>query len=175
MDKVKIYLQELGFSLSEISNAKPQEKLRLISEYYNFGPLPRFNNKQSKKILIEFVESESKNLETFSRIYESYLIKKYGIPPGMDAHDLVICNLPSHKFYKTPEWRSLRYKALLTFGNKCFACGRTPKNGVCIHVDHILPRSINPELSLSINNLQILCEDCNLAKSNTDTTNWMDK
>jgi 5-methylcytosine-specific restriction endonuclease McrA len=75
-------------------------------------------------------------------------------------------------FYKTPEWRDVRYKALVRFGKKCQACGET--NGY-IHVDHILPRSKYPERELDIENLQVLCEACNIGKSNTDTTDWRDK
>ena len=75
-------------------------------------------------------------------------------------------------FYKTREWRDVRYKALVGFGKKCQACGET--SGY-IHVDHILPRSKYPERELDIENLQVLCEACNIGKSNTDTTDWRDK
>lgn len=70
-------------------------------------------------------------------------------------------------FYKTPEWRTLRYRVLRKYGFKCGACGRTKEHGVVLHVDHIKPRSNFPELQLEESNLQILCEDCNLGKSNT--------
>jgi hypothetical protein len=76
------------------------------------------------------------------------------------------------EFYKTREWRDVRYKALVKFGKKCQACGET--SGY-IHVDHILPRSKHPDRELDINNLQVLCEACNIGKSNTDTTDWRDK
>ena len=76
------------------------------------------------------------------------------------------------EFYKTREWRDVRYKALVKFGKKCQACGET--SGY-IHVDHILPRSKYPDRELDINNLQVLCEACNIGKSNTDTTDWRDK
>ena len=76
------------------------------------------------------------------------------------------------EFYKTREWRDVRYKALVKFGKKCQACGET---GGYIHVDHILPRSKYPGRELDINNLQVLCEACNIGKSNTDTTDWRDK
>ncbi|MFC6439812.1 HNH endonuclease [Bowmanella sp. JS7-9] len=33
-----------------------------------------------------------------------------------------------------------------------------------LHVDHVKPRAKFPELALDINNLQILCETCNLGK-----------
>lgn len=75
-------------------------------------------------------------------------------------------------FYRTREWRDVRYKALVKYGKKCQCCGET---GGYIHVDHILPRSLYPEKELSLENLQILCEACNMGKSNTDTTDWRDK
>lgn len=89
-----------------------------------------------------------------------------------DVHEMVISNLPSSKFYQTREWRDLRYSALIKYGNRCACCGSAPKHGVMLHVDHIKPRSIYPEYALCIDNLQILCEACNIAKSNTDETKW---
>lgn len=55
-------------------------------------------------------------------------------------------------------------------------CGRSPKiHGVVIHVDHIKPRSKFPELALDVNNLQILCEDCNVGKLNRFETDYRTK
>lgn len=76
-------------------------------------------------------------------------------------------------FYESEEWRNIRYKAIKKHGACCLACGRNYKeHGIVIHVDHILPRSKYPELELSLDNLQILCRDCNLGKRNTDETDW---
>jgi hypothetical protein len=80
--------------------------------------------------------------------------------------------VPSDIFFKSEEWRQLRYKALKKHGGKCQLCGKTRKDGIKLHVDHIKPRSKFPALSLDIDNLQILCEDCNLGKSNKDDTDW---
>lgn len=67
------------------------------------------------------------------------------------------------RFLRTLEWRRLRYAVLRKFGHACMSCGaRAPE--VQIHVDHIKPRSRFPELALDINNLQVLCEVCNLGK-----------
>lgn len=66
-------------------------------------------------------------------------------------------------FYKTKEWRTLRFVVLRKFGFKCLGCGRGPDKCV-LHVDHIKPRIAYPELELDLNNLQVLCEDCNLGK-----------
>ena len=58
------------------------------------------------------------------------------------------------------------------YGNKCSCCGASSSDDVTLHVDHIKPRSTNPELSLDINNLQILCEPCNIGKINQWDTDW---
>ena len=76
-------------------------------------------------------------------------------------------------FYKSPEWRELRVKVLQRNGCSCMMCGRNPReHGVVVHVDHIKPRSKYPNLSLDINNLQVLCEDCNVGKSNKYNTDY---
>lgn len=78
-------------------------------------------------------------------------------------------------FYQTWAWKSLRYQALKKYGARCMVCGATPESGAVICVDHIKPRSKFPELSLDINNLQVLCTDCNMGKSNWDETDWRNK
>lgn len=76
------------------------------------------------------------------------------------------------EFYRSFEWRSLRYKVLSDNGGKCCLCGRSRKDGVILHVDHIIPLSKNWSKRLDINNLQVLCEDCNMGKSNKDNIDW---
>jgi 5-methylcytosine-specific restriction endonuclease McrA len=72
-------------------------------------------------------------------------------------------------FYETREWKELRYLALRTYGPMCQLCGATKTE---LHVDHIKPRSKFPELQLKLDNLQILCRDCNLGKSNLYADDW---
>lgn len=66
-------------------------------------------------------------------------------------------------FYFSREWRELRYRVLRSSNKSCQCCLAKNKP---LHVDHIKPISKFPELKLDINNLQVLCEDCNLGKSN---------
>ncbi len=80
--------------------------------------------------------------------------------------------LGSNEFLNTHDWKKLRMQALMKFGNSCQCCGRGVAEGAKICVDHIRPRKLFPELSLSINNLQILCFDCNEGKGNIFVTNW---
>jgi 5-methylcytosine-specific restriction endonuclease McrA len=71
-------------------------------------------------------------------------------------------------FYRTKAWRELRLSILLASDCSCKICGNTSEKGAILHVDHIKPRSLYPELALDESNLQVLCEDCNIAKSNND-------
>jgi 5-methylcytosine-specific restriction endonuclease McrA len=75
-------------------------------------------------------------------------------------------------FYHSKDWLFLRYEALKKLPKKCACCAKTEGE---MHVDHIKPRSKYPELELDFNNLQILCRDCNLGKSNLDETDWRNK
>lgn len=75
-------------------------------------------------------------------------------------------------FYLSPEWRQLRYKVLKKNQGRCQCCGSTAADGKKMHVDHIKPRSKFPKLSLCEENMQLLCEDCNLGKGAWDDTDW---
>ena len=79
---------------------------------------------------------------------------------------------PAGDFYASREWASVRYAALLKADGRCACCGASRNDGAVMHVDHIKPRSKFPELALSIENLQVLCNLCNVAKSNVDMTRW---
>jgi len=78
-------------------------------------------------------------------------------------------NKPVNGFYETRQWQGLRYQVIRKYGRTCMACGTTTGE---MHVDHIKPRSLYPNLELAFDNLQILCRACNLGKSNKDDTDW---
>jgi hypothetical protein len=60
-------------------------------------------------------------------------------------------------------WR-LRALVLMRDGARCQFCGRGPDDNVRLHVDHVKPWSKGGETVLE--NLQILCQECNIGKSN---------
>ena len=62
-------------------------------------------------------------------------------------------------------WR-LRALVLMRDGARCQLCGATPQDGVKLHVDHI--KSWIKGGETVIENLQILCQRCNIGKSNLD-------
>ena len=74
-------------------------------------------------------------------------------------------------FLHFSEWKQLRYEVLATRGRNGECCGRGPGDAgrsgrVRIEVAHIKPISKFWTLRLDVNNLQVLCRDCNTGKSN---------
>ena len=59
----------------------------------------------------------------------------------------------------------LKVQVLMRDGNRCRLCGVECNDGLHnVHFDHIIPWSKGGETTLD--NLQVLCSDCNLAKGN---------
>ncbi|MDX9707335.1 MAG: HNH endonuclease [Azospira sp.] len=81
-------------------------------------------------------------------------------------------DVSSKDFLATFEWRRVRMMALKKYGPRCMCCGATPEHGAVMNVDHIKPRRMFPQLALDIDNLQILCGECNHGKGNWDMTDW---
>ena len=69
-----------------------------------------------------------------------------------------------HTTKREPSAR-LKVQVLMRDGNRCRLCGVECNDGLHnIHFDHIIPWSKGGETTLD--NLQVLCSDCNLAKGN---------
>lgn len=69
-----------------------------------------------------------------------------------------------HKTNREPSAR-LKVQVLMRDGNRCRLCGVECNDGLHnIHFDHIIPWSKGGDTTLD--NLQVLCSDCNLAKGN---------
>lgn len=60
----------------------------------------------------------------------------------------------------------MRWLVMERDNHRCCMCGRSPANtpGVKLEIDHIIPWSKGGETTF--NNLQVLCRECNLGKSN---------
>lgn len=81
-------------------------------------------------------------------------------------------SMASREFYLCDAWKKLRYRALQVCGATCQCCGAKQRDGFTMHVDHVKPRFKYPELQLDLNNLQVLCSDCNVGKGAWDETDW---
>lgn len=82
------------------------------------------------------------------------------LPPNEDRVDVI-----QQRGGRDPNLRQ-RFRVLKRDGFKCQSCGRSPATtaGVHLHVDHIVPWS-NGGATID-DNLQTLCEHCNIGKSN---------
>jgi len=74
---------------------------------------------------------------------------------------------------KTRVMPAIRWQVFQRDQWKCVSCGRGSHDGAILHVDHILPRSRGGLDTLD--NLQTLCDICNIGKSNKDATNLRNK
>lgn len=83
------------------------------------------------------------------------------VPQQLPQHDRP---LPQHKTARAISWR-LRFLVMRRDDFKCCGCGRSPamQPGLVLHVDHVHPWSRGGETV--IENLQTLCEQCNIGKS----------
>ena len=80
----------------------------------------------------------------------------------------------SHRqFYSSLAWKRLRYRVLQERGLKCECCGATKDDArLVMNVDHIKPIKTHWNLRLEMDNLQVLCSDCNRGKGSADQTDW---
>jgi 5-methylcytosine-specific restriction endonuclease McrA len=155
-----------------------------------FGENPVGHVKEISRMLIEklnipYVQSNVK-IETFVSSWVRQ--NRADLAPLLKNSVTRIKNLPVKKtlnylenrddFYKSWDWRTLRMQALKIHGPKCQCCGATRQSinmsgdNAVICVDHIEPLSKRWDLRLSLSNLQILCDECNMGKGSWDKTDW---
>jgi len=73
---------------------------------------------------------------------------------------------PPKRSGRSPSWR-LRHLVMKRDGFRCCHCGSSPATspGVSLHIDHIVPWAKGGDTT--IDNLQTLCEKCNIGKSDS--------
>lgn len=152
------YILNGGYFLGDIIPTHLNKKSPIPSEIESkLNCIKSFEKKHFKK--------EFKKKEKMKRIQEK--AKK-----NIERRNWSEYHIKTREFYSSSEWKRLRYIILKEQGGRCQCCGRSAKDGVVLHVDHIVPLSKDWSKRLDKNNLQILCEDCNLGKSNTDSIDW---
>ena len=98
-----------------------------------------------------------------------YLISGFYLDNLLEVHRRKWNNIGNGKTKKrkkngrTPFTKSIRHEVFKRDKYRCVECGAT-KEKRCLHIDHIIPVSRGGTDELD--NLQTLCEGCNLAKKN---------
>ena len=109
-----------------------------------------------------------------SRFNETQAARRLGITYRALRHRLQRLREWSEAFtieQKAAAWSKARMAAINLHGAKCQCCGKGSKDGVKINVDHIKPRERYPWLAYDVDNLQVLCADCNRGKG-SDIKDW---
>ena len=155
----KIAKRELGYGAE-----KDTSLFTLMARVLSRRGISQDNTKSDKSFVYEnasYLKSINKEPSSFTQSP-----KKKAYVKTVDS------SVVSKDFLMSYEWRRLRMQAITIHGAKCQCCGATPATGAVINVDHVKPRKLYPELALDINNLQILCHECNHGKGNWDQTDW---
>ena len=134
----------------------------MMKSLINQMRLENKKNKRREKIrAAKLKQKQNKSANQLSQEFKQSKVR--GIHTASDA------------FLMTYEWRKVRMEALKKYGARCQCCGATPAHGAVMNVDHIKPRKLFPHLALDLNNLQVLCHDCNHGKGNWDMTDWRER
>lgn len=142
---------------------------KVFDAYYHYLQAPA---EQKEVIIKTFVAFREEKLENLRRKREHRKVRE----KEFEISETEIGDFYSHQnaqiLYNSSEWQKLRYFVLSRDKGVCQLCGRGRKDGVVLHIDHIVPLSVDWSKRLDPNNLQTLCEDCNLGKSNKDCIDW---
>lgn len=138
---------------------KRQDFMRLLGRKY-----PNTSIKKESEAFTAWINCDRKNrvFASLDKAYEAFEVRMMKAEARNTAS----------AFYASEQWLRLRYKVLAAADGCCSLCGRTRKDKIKLHVDHIKPRSLYLDEQLNADNLQVLCSDCNLGKSNTCERDW---
>lgn len=163
-EAIAMWLTEYGAEVDDKTDA------RLIrSAYSHFGY--QINGKQS-------VHSHSRVMAHYNAIQQWIGGELPKVPVKPAAKKKTVRKKPekvqtADAFYRSHAWRRLRYVLLQRYDARCMLCGQNYRDhGVIVHVDHIKPIRLHWDLRLDIENLQVLCEECNHGKGSKYSDDW---
>ena len=180
LNALKIYLQKKGSNLYP----RPYAPQRIFSEKELFDEMEKIWQKVGQRpSRIEWEMSNPKiSYNTYKRRFGSWTnaylrFIEYKVGGDILADDFVLpdkgrlkTQLENKKDYRKENSRNvslkLRLQILSRDNFRCVYCGKSPATniGTRLHIDHILPFSKGGKSIFE--NLQTLCEECNIGKSN---------
>lgn len=156
-------LEKAGLKRTRNLNIHDEELFNnLVEVWASLGRQPKYNDltndvsEYSSGTYEKRFGGWRKALEAFVEWANEGIQPEYNEPSARGA---------SKRTPRNINWR-LRALVLMRDGARCQLCGATPQNGARLHVDHVKPWSKGGETI--IENLQILCETCNIGKSDVE-------
>ena len=160
-------LEKAGLERTRNLNITNEELFEnLVDVWTKLGKQPKYND-MIKELSKYSAGTYEKRFGSWRKSLEAFVewVNDGTIPEIHDSKP----KKSSKKTSRTINWR-LRAMVLMKDGAKCKLCGATPQDGKTkLHVDHITPWAKGGETVFE--NLQILCEKCNIGKSDIDPSN----
>ncbi len=155
-------LEAAGLSISNQQYSDEQLFENILLLWQHYGRQPR---------IVELaIHPSTISQNPYNRRFRSWMQALKSFVEYANSSDLNVpapagTNKDNQKTSRDPSLR-LRFKVMLRDNFTCRQCGASPAKqlGVELHVDHVFPWSKGGETT--IDNLQTLCSNCNLGKSN---------
>ena len=157
-------LEKAGLSITTRRNIPEEELFQNIADLWqHFGRQPKFH--EVKQPLSKFsVSPYARRYGSWYNALRAFIAAMNGdITDTKQANsEKTTTNNPRNINYRT------RFKVMQRDDFKCQICGASPATqaGVLLHVDHIVPVAKGGQATMD--NLQTLCQKCNLGKSDLD-------
>ena len=135
----------------------------LVTVWLKLGKQPKYDDMKREHSLFSAGTYDNR-FGTWCKGLEAFVSwANEGISPDLTIFD----NQPTElrRGTRNINWR-LRAIVLMRDGARCQMCGAEARNGAQLHVDHILPWSKGG--TTTVENLRILCNVCNIGKSNIE-------
>ena len=158
-------LLEAGLSISNRVDIPDSEMFEnILNLWQHYGRQPRRKELESSPSTIS-QQPYSRRFGSWINALKAFVDYANGSSSELSEQQAEVYADSRHKTSRDPSLR-LRWRVLQRDNFKCRACGASPAItlGVELHVDHISPWSKGGETVLE--NLQTLCSNCNLGKSN---------
>ena len=140
----------------------PNEALfeNLVEVWTKLGRQPKYDD-LTKDVSLYSSGTYEKRFGSWRKSLEAFVAwANEGVTPPVESF---ATGQAGRRTPRAANWRQ-RAIVLMRDGARCRLCGATPQSGARLHIDHILPWSKGGETVLE--NLQVLCEQCNIGKSN---------
>ncbi|CCY75513.1 HNH endonuclease [Brachyspira aalborgi] len=157
-------LEKAGLSTTARMNIPEEELFQNLADLWqHFGRQPKFH--EVKQPLSKF------SVSPYAQRYGSWYNALKAFIATMNG-DIIETKQTNNEKNATNNPRSInyriRFKVMQRDDFKCQICGASPamQAGVLLHVDHIVPVAKGGQATMD--NLQTLCQKCNLGKSDLD-------
>ncbi len=157
-------LEKAGLSITTRKNIPEEELFQNLADLWqHFGRQPKFH--EVKQPLSKFsVSPYAQRYGSWYNALKAFIVTMNGdtIETKQTNNEKNTTNNPRSINYRT------RFKVMQRDDFKCQICGASPamQAGVLLHVDHIVPVAKGGQATMD--NLQTLCQKCNLGKSDLD-------